>query len=86
MQSDSWLSKNVRPLVLVGLTLCVAAGVFLPETVSWSGRDGATRALTLVDATRFRALTELAQWVYGYYFLGRSALDKGAVRLRWERK
>ena len=70
MRSDSWLSKNVRPLCLVGLTCAVKAGVFAPA----------------VDAAKLAALTELGAWVYGYYFVGRSAFDKGAVRLDLARR
>ncbi|EPR44565.1 hypothetical protein dsx2_1524 [Desulfovibrio sp. X2] len=67
MKSDSWLAKNVRPLCLVGLTLGVVVAVFAPE----------------VAGDKLRALTEMGGWVYGYYFIGRSAFDKGAVRLNF---
>ncbi len=70
MRSDSWLSKNVRPLCLVGLTCAVMAGVFAPG----------------VDAAKLSALTELGAFVYGYYFIGRSAFDKGALRLDLSRR
>jgi len=70
MRSDSWLSKNVRPLCLIGLTLAVMAGVFA----------------SAVEADKLTALTELASWVFGYYFVGRSAFDKGAVRLDLSRQ
>lgn len=65
MGSDSWLSKNVRPMVLVAVTLFVGFGLFLP--VSYIGPE------------RFKAVTELALWVYGFYFGVRSMLDKGSV-------
>ncbi|EPR36237.1 hypothetical protein dsat_1765 [Alkalidesulfovibrio alkalitolerans DSM 16529] len=69
MSSDSWLSKNVRPLCLLGLTAAVVGGVF-----------------TSVDEGKLRALTELGLYVFGYYFIGRSAFDKGAVRLDLSRE
>ncbi|MCK9239402.1 hypothetical protein [Desulfocurvus sp.] len=67
--SDSWLSKNVRPLCLLVFTLALVGGTFAPQ----------------VDGGKLDALAELGFGVYGYYFLGRSAFDKGAVRLRWGR-
>jgi hypothetical protein len=70
MASDSWLSKNVRPLCLLGLTLSVIGAVFAPG----------------VEQGKLAALTELGLYVFGYYFLGRSAFDKGAVRLNLGRK
>ncbi|MEW5773342.1 MAG: hypothetical protein AB1916_07430 [Thermodesulfobacteriota bacterium] len=69
--SDSRLSKNIRPLCLLFLTLAVTLGVWLPDSC--------------VSADRFKALTEMAVWVYGYYFVGRSAFDKGNVKLDWSR-
>ncbi len=71
MASDSWLSKNVRPLCLLLLTLAITVGIYLPPEY--------------VDADKFKYLTDMSQWVYGYYFLGRSAFDKGAIRFRKER-
>jgi hypothetical protein len=65
MASDSALSKNVRPLCLLALTAAVIAAALLPE----------------VGADKLESLTSLGWGVYGYYFLGRSAFDKGAVRL-----
>ena len=65
MASDSTLSKNVRPLCLLALTAAVIAAALLPE----------------VSADKLESLTSLGWGVYGYYFLGRSAFDKGAVRL-----
>lgn len=67
MRSDSWLSKNVRPLCLLTFTAAIVGGTFAPE----------------VGPDKVRALTDLGYGIYGYYFLGRSAFDKGAVRLRW---
>lgn len=70
MASDSWLSKNVRPLCLLVFTLALVGGTFAPD----------------VTPGKLDALAELGFGVYGYYFLGRSAFDKGAVRLHWGRR
>ncbi len=67
MASDSWLSKNVRPLCLLTFTLALVGGTFLPG----------------VGTDKLGALTDLGFGIYGYYFLGRSVFDKGAVRARW---
>ncbi|EPR42711.1 hypothetical protein dsx2_2628 [Desulfovibrio sp. X2] len=67
MKSDSWLAKNVRPLCLLGITVAIMVGVFA----------------TGVPEDKLRTLTEMGGWVYGYYFLGRSAFDKGAVKLNF---
>jgi hypothetical protein len=69
MASDSWLSKNIRPLCLLAITCAIVFGVFLPEE--------------LVDADKFRYLTDMSQWVYGYYFVGRSTFDKGNIKMRF---
>lgn len=71
MAADSTLAKNIRPLCLLFLTLAVTVGVWLPDAS--------------VSADRFKALTDMAVWVYGYYFVGRSAFDKGNVKLDWSR-
>ncbi|WP_285906784.1 hypothetical protein [Pseudodesulfovibrio pelocollis] len=65
MQSDSWLAKNVRPLCLVGLTLAITVGVWLPDQY--------------ISSARFIALTDMSQWVYGYYFVGRSTEKTGGL-------
>ena len=69
MASDSWLSKNCRPLVLLALAGTVILAQF------WDGFGPAA------TAERYKALTELATYVFGYHFIGRSAFDKGAVKL-----
>lgn len=69
MASDSWLSKNVRPLVLLGITLAIVVGSYVPS----------------LPLDKFKALTDLGVWVYGYYFVGRSTFDKGNVKLDWSR-
>ncbi|BBD08761.1 hypothetical protein [Desulfovibrio ferrophilus] len=65
MASDSWLSKNVRPLCLLIVTVAIVA----------ASLD------TKIAVDKLEALTGLGWGIYGYYFLGRSAFDKGAVRL-----
>ena len=73
MASDSWLSKNCRPLVLLALAATVILAQF------WDGFG------PVATPDRYKALTELATYVFGYYFIGRSAFDKGAVKLDWSR-
>ena len=65
MASDSWLSKNIRPLCLLGITLAIMVGVWLPDEY--------------VSADRFQALTDMGTWVYGYYFVGRSTEKSGGL-------
>lgn len=72
MASDSWLSKNCRPLCLLGLTSAIAVCMVLPPQY--------------VNPDVFKAATDMSQWVYGYYFLGRSAFDKGAVAVQIKNK
>ena len=67
MESDSWLSKNIRPICLLFLTLGITVAMFLPDEY--------------VSADKFQYVTEMSQWVYGYYFVGRSTFDKGNVKL-----
>jgi hypothetical protein len=57
MKSDSWLSKNVRPLCLLVLTCSIVAGLYASDV----GKD------------KFEALVDMANFVYGYYFIRRSA-------------
>lgn len=59
MESDSWLSKNVRPMCLLILTVTIAVGMFVPAKY--------------VSPEKYQFLTDMSQWVYGYYFVGRSA-------------
>ena len=69
MSSDSWLSKNIRPLCLLFITLAITIGVYLPEEY--------------VTQEKFKALTDMGVWVYGYYFVGRSTFDKGNVKMNF---
>lgn len=69
MASDSWLSKNVRPLVLLGLTTAIVVGLYMPS----------------VSEEKYGMLCDLGMWVYGYYFVGRSTFDKGNVKFDWRR-
>tara|TARA_R110000744_G_scaffold317974_1_gene424534 strand:+ start:95 stop:472 length:378 start_codon:yes stop_codon:yes gene_type:complete len=63
MNSDSWLSKNVRPMVLLFLIVCTMLLIFIDAgTISFSVEDKWTDLLQLVLIT-----------VIGAYFGGRSA-------------
>ena len=62
MNSDSWLSKNVRPLVLIFLVVCTVLMIFIDAgTISFNVEQKWTDLLQLVLIT-----------VIGAYFGGRS--------------
>ena len=62
MTSDSWLSKNVRPMVLIFLVICTMALIFIDAgTINFHVEDKWTDLLQLVLIT-----------VIGAYFGGRS--------------
>ena len=66
MNSDSWLSKNVRPLVLIFLVVCTVLMIFIDAgTIAFTVEDKWTDLLQLVLIT-----------VIGAYFGGRS-YEKG---------
>ena len=63
MNSDSWLSKNVRPLVLIFLVVCTVLMIFIDAgTIEFTVEEKWTDLLQLVLIT-----------VIGAYFGGRSA-------------
>lgn len=62
MQSDSWLSKNVRPLIIIFLTLAMAIYITID-----SSTDGFN-----VKEDWISLLSSLLLLVYGAYFGGRS--------------
>ncbi len=63
MNSDSWLSKNIRPLVLVFLVVATVLLIFIDAgTISFKVQDKWTDLLQLVLIT-----------VIGAYFGGRSS-------------
>ena len=63
MNSDSWLSKNVRPIVLIFLIVCTMLLIFIDAgAVSFKVEDKWTDLLQLVLIT-----------VIGAYFGGRTA-------------
>lgn len=64
MTSDSWLSKNVRPICILAVTSMLAAATFLPPDY--------------IGTQRYEALQELCIWIYGYYFMGRT-VEKGPL-------
>tara|TARA_R100001510_G_C7653846_1_gene212306 strand:- start:426 stop:821 length:396 start_codon:yes stop_codon:yes gene_type:complete len=62
MNSDSWLSKNVRPLVLIFLVVCTMLMIFIDAgTIEFTVEEKWTDLLQLVLIT-----------VIGAYFGGRS--------------
>jgi|TARA_B110000908_G_C10214193_1_gene431874 hypothetical protein len=62
MNSDSWLSKNVRPMVLIFLVVCTVLMIFIDAgTIAFNVEDKWTDLLQLVLIT-----------VIGAYFGGRS--------------
>ena len=62
MKSDSWLSKNVRPMVLIFLIVCTMLLIFIDAgTIAFEVEDKWTDLLQLVLIT-----------VIGAYFGGRS--------------
>ena len=62
MNSDSWLSKNVRPLVLIFLVVCTVLMIFIDAgTIAFTVEEKWTDLLQLVLIT-----------VIGAYFGGRS--------------
>ena len=66
MNSDSWLSKNVRPLVLIFLVVCTVLMIFIDAgTIQFEVEEKWTDLLQLVLIT-----------VIGAYFGGRS-YEKG---------
>ena len=66
MNSDSWLSKNVRPLVLIFLIVCTMLLIFIDAgTIAFTVEEKWTDLLQLVLIT-----------VIGAYFGGRS-FEKG---------
>ena len=68
MNSDSWLSKNVRPLVLIFLVVCTMLMIFIDAgTIKFTVEEKWTDLLQLVLIT-----------VIGAYFGGRS-LEKRKI-------
>ena len=63
MQSDSWLSKNTRPLTLIFLTVCMMLLIFIDST----GLDFS------VDSGWVDLLKSLLITVYVAYFGSRGA-------------
>jgi len=62
MKSDSWLSKNVRPMVLIFLVVCTMLMIFIDAgTINFSVEEKWTDLLQIVLIT-----------VIGAYFGGRS--------------
>ena len=66
MTSDSWLSKNVRPLVLIYLTVMFTVAFFI-SVFSTKNFSTSPAGMELVETFQYLLL-----WVYGFYFGGRS--------------
>ena len=63
MNSDSWLSKNVRPLVLIFLVVCTVIMIFIDAgTIAFEVEDKWTDLLQLVLITVIGAYLEVEQW------------------------
>lgn len=62
MSSDSWLSKNVRPLALIWWTLALTGLIFL---------DGFIKEFT-PDAAYIVLMGEIIKMIYTAYFVGRT--------------
>ena len=62
MMSDSWLSKNVRPLIIIFLTIAMSTFIIIDSSVN--GFD--------VKEDWISLLSSLLLLVYGAYFGGRS--------------
>ena len=70
MNSDSWLSKNVRPLVLIFLVVCTVIMIFIDAgTIAFEVEDKWTDLLQLVLIT-----------VIGAYFGGRTMEKRKKIK------
>jgi hypothetical protein len=65
MMSDSWLSKNIRPLALIILSLCF----FIMNILSYFNVNPSDKILSIIE--------NLLLMVFGFYFGGRT-LEKAA--------
>ncbi len=75
MSSDSWLSKNVRPIVLMFLVFCTVLMVFIDAgSINFNVEDKWTDLLQIVLIT-----------VIGAYFGGRSVEKVGKIKT-WREK
>ena len=75
MASDSWLSKNVRPMVLMFLVFCTVIMVFIDAgSIKFNVEDKWTNLLEIVLIT-----------VIGAYFGGRSVEKVGKIK-SWREK
>ena len=75
MSSDSWLSKNVRPMVLMFLVFCTVLMVFIDAgSIKFNVEDKWTNLLEIVLIT-----------VIGAYFGGRSVEKVGKIKT-WREK
>jgi len=71
MKSDSWLSKNVRPLALIFMTTTVMLLAYLTTFVDLQLDENSLKALTQwIDLFTYLLMT-----IYGFYF-GSRGLEK----------
>ena len=67
MMSDSWLSKNIRPLALIVLSLCF----FIMNVLSYFKIDTSDKIMSIIE--------NLLLMVFGFYFGGRSLEKVGSM-------
>lgn len=72
MTSDSWLSKNIRPITLIVMTACTLLFVFLSAPAS----DAQIRAYEL----KLDLLAALDMMIFGFYF-GSRGVEKVAASI-----
>lgn len=75
MKSDSWLSKNVRPMSLIALLGTLIICTFVPI----GAIDVAGAAITILTLEKYETLAMLCKYVFGYYFIGRTTEKGGLV-------
>ena len=67
MMSDSWLSKNIRPLALIVLSLCF----FIMNILSYFNINTSDKIMSIIE--------NLLLMVFGFYFGGRSFEKVGSM-------
>lgn len=67
MMSDSWLSKNIRPIALIVLSLCF----FVMNILSYFDIEASEKIMSIIE--------NLLLMVFGFYFGGRSLEKVGSM-------
>jgi len=80
MQSDSWLAKNVRPIVLISLTIVTITYLFAGLFINFGTVKADINPKVIVYQAGLGALIGLDMVVYGFYF-GSRGVEKIAVRI-----